>query len=156
MNLYLLLKYLHVLGATVLIGTGAGIAFFMWQAARSGDHRLIAGTTRLVVLADWLFTAPAIVLQFATGLCLMQLSGYSYGSPWFLAVLALFLFIGCCWVPVVLIQYRLRAVAQGSQESQAKDDFRRLMGYWTALGIPAFVAILLLLWLMIAKPLSVL
>jgi uncharacterized membrane protein len=156
MSFYLLCKYLHVLGATTLIGTGAGIAFFMLQATRSGDRQLIAGTARLVVLADWVFTAPAVLLQFVSGLLLMELGGYSYASPWFLTVLALFLFIGCCWLPVVVIQYRLKALAEHAGDSEPGPDFRRLMKIWVALGIPAFSAILLLLWLMIAKPLSIL
>ncbi|AYC31273.1 DUF2269 domain-containing protein [Pseudomonas cavernae] len=152
MSSYLILKYLHVLGATLLIGTGAGIAFFMLLASRSGNRHLIVGTARLVVIADWVFTAPAVVLQFASGMLLMEVTGYRYDSPWFMATLGLFVFIGCCWLPVVVIQYRLRAHA--GVDSQG-DDFQRLMKRWIALGIPAFAAILVLLWLMIAKPLPV-
>ncbi|MEX6502903.1 DUF2269 family protein [Pseudomonas zhanjiangensis] len=149
MSAYLLLKFFHVLGAATLIGSGAGIAFFMLLAARSGDRQLVAGTTRLVVLADWVFTAPAVLLQFVSGLLLMEVGGYRYDSPWFLAALALFLFIGCCWLPVVVIQYRLRARA--SEPLGA--EFQRLMRLWIGLGIAAFGAILVLLWLMVAKPL---
>ncbi|MCY1547714.1 hypothetical protein D9M68_837840 [compost metagenome] len=155
MSAYLLLKFFHVLGATVLIGTGAGIAFFMLLASRSGDPRLLAGTARLVVIADWVFTAPAVLLQFATGIALMELTGFGYGSPWFLAALSLFLFIGACWLPVVAIQYRLRRVAAEMLDGAPDTELRKWMGRWTALGIPAFSAILLLLWLMVAKPLSV-
>lgn len=155
MSAYLLLKFFHVLGATVLIGTGAGIAFFMLLASRSGDSRLVAGTARLVVIADWAFTAPAVLLQFATGIALMEITGYGYGSPWFLAALALFLFIGACWLPVVVIQYRLRRVAHAMVAGEPAIEFHKLMRRWVLLGIPAFSAILLLLWLMVAKPLPV-
>lgn len=155
MSTYLILKYLHVLGATALIGTGAGIAFFMLLAARSGNRQLIAGTARLVVIADWVFTAPAVVLQFATGMLLMEVTGYRYASPWFMAALGLFVFIGCCWLPVVVIQYRLRTLAVKAEDGGLGGDFQRLMKFWIALGIPAFTAILALLWLMIAKPLPV-
>lgn len=155
MSVYLLLKFLHVLGATVLIGTGAGIAFFMLLASRSGDSRLVAGTARMVVIADWVFTAPAVLLQFATGIWLMEVTGYAYDSAWFLTALALFLFIGACWLPVVVIQYRLRRAAEAMVEGGAGTELRRWMCRWVALGIPAFSAILLLLWLMVAKPLPV-
>lgn len=155
MSAYLLLKYLHVLGATVLIGTGAGIAFFMLLASRSGDPRLVAGTARLVVVADWVFTAPAVLLQFASGVALMEVTGYRYDSPWFVAALVLFLFIGACWLPVVIIQYRLRRSAEAMVAGESDAELRKWMRLWTALGIPAFSAILLLLWLMVAKPLSV-
>lgn len=155
MSVYLLLKFFHVLGATVLIGTGAGIAFFMLLASRSGDPRLVAGTARLVVIADWVFTAPAVLLQFVTGIALMEVTGYAYDSAWFLAALALFLFIGACWLPVVAIQYRLRRVAEAMIDGAPDEALHLWMRRWVALGIPAFCAILLLLWLMVAKPLPV-
>lgn len=155
MSVYLLLKFFHVLGATVLVGTGAGIAFFMLLASRSGDPRLMAGTARLVVIADWVFTAPAVLLQFVTGIGLMEVTGYAYGSAWFLAALALFLFIGACWLPVVAIQYRLRRIAEAMIDGAPNEALHLWMRRWVALGIPAFCAILLLLWLMVTKPLPV-
>jgi uncharacterized membrane protein len=154
MSLYLLLKYLHVLSATVLIGTGAGIAFFMLLASRSKDNRVIAQAARFVVIADWIFTAPAVVLQLGTGLALVKVMGVGFSSPWFIASMALFIFIGVCWLPVVLIQYRLRTAADAMVAGADDRDFRRWMKRWTALGIPAFCAILLLLWLMVTKPLA--
>lgn len=154
MDNYLLLKLLHILSAVVLAGTGSGIAFFMFMAHRSRNLQALAITTRHVVLADWLFTAPAVVLQFGTGLLLMRRLGLSFSSPWFLTALGLFLFIGLCWLPVVVIQYRLRALAKEALHSgELAPAFSRLMRWWTALGIPAFIAILLLFWLMVFKPL---
>ena len=37
MNTIFMLRWLHVIGATVLLGTGAGIAFFMVMAHRTRD-----------------------------------------------------------------------------------------------------------------------
>ena len=34
---YFLLKFAHIIGATVLLGTGAGIAFFMLLAHMTGN-----------------------------------------------------------------------------------------------------------------------
>ena len=154
MDSYLLLKLLHILSATVLAGTGTGIAFFMFMAHRVGNLQALAVTTRHVVLADWLFTAPAVVVQFTTGVLLMRRMGLSFTSPWFFAAIGLFLFIGLCWLPVVVIQYRLRAVATSALHSGKLDPvFHRLMYGWTALGVPAFAAIVVLFWLMVFKPL---
>ncbi|ROZ80011.1 DUF2269 domain-containing protein [Pseudomonas neustonica] len=154
MDNYLLLKLLHILSAAVLAGTGTGIAFFMFMAHRSGNLQALVITTRHVVLADWLFTAPAVVVQFTTGLMLMQRIGLSFTSPWFFTALGLFLFIGLCWLPVVVIQYRLRALAASALHSGQLDPaFAPLMRCWTALGIPAFAAIVVLFWLMVFKPL---
>ena len=82
---YFILKWLHVLGSTVLLGTGAGIAFFMLMAHRTGDVRVIAGVARIVVIADYVFTATAVVAQPVTGVLLARTTGYSLGEGWILA-----------------------------------------------------------------------
>ncbi|CAM3789734.1 DUF2269 family protein [Parendozoicomonas haliclonae] len=156
MDNYLLLKIIHILSAVVIAGTGTGIAFFMLMAYRSANTAAIAVTARIVVLADWLFTAPAVVVQFVTGVLLMERLGYAFTAPWFLAVISLFVFIGLCWIPVVLIQYRLRALAETSVTNNELDPrFHKLMHLWTALGIPAFAAVLVMFWLMVFKPLAI-
>ncbi len=156
MDSYLWLKLIHILSAVVLTGTGAGIAFFMFMANRSNNAQAIYITARHVVLADWLFTTPAVVTQFVSGLLLMNKLGYSYSSTWFYTVISLFIFIGLCWLPVVRIQYRLRTMAADSAQSGVVSEaFKQLMKRWTLLGIPAFAAILLIFWLMVFKPLAV-
>lgn len=160
MNSYFLLKYLHILSAVTVAGTGAGIAFFMLMASRSKHLSHVAITAKYVVLADWVFTTPAVIMQFVTGVLLMNRLGYSYSSSWFFAVIGLFIFIGFCWLPVVVIQYRLKYL---TEKALVNDDispdfaakFARLMRWWVGLGIPAFLAILVIFWLMIAKPLNV-
>lgn len=147
---------IHILSAVVVAGTGTGIAFFMYMANRSSNMAAIAVTARHVVLADWLFTAPAVVMQFVTGVLLMHKLGYSFSSTWFHLVIALFLFIGICWLPVLMIQYRLKSLAEASLVSgHMNPDFSRLMRYWVALGVPAFASILIIFWLMVFKPFPV-
>lgn len=156
MDSYLWLKLVHVLAAVVVAGTGTGIAFFMFMAARSQNHQAIALTAKHVVLADWLFTTPAVIIQFITGVLLMLKLGYGFTSSWFLVVISLFLFIGVCWLPVVVIQYRLKALAERALlDNRVSDEFRRLMRWWTALGVPAFAAIVVIFYLMVFKPLAV-
>jgi uncharacterized membrane protein len=146
----------HILSAVVVAGTGTGIAFFMFMANRSANVAAIAVTARHVVLADWIFTAPAVVLQFVSGVLLMHSLGYSFSSTWFLAVISLFIFIGICWIPVVMIQYKLKDLADASLVNGALDPaFSKLMSLWTALGVPAFGAILVIFWLMVFKPFPV-
>ena len=155
MDSYLFLKWLHILGAAVIAGTGAGIAFFMFMACRTGQRQPVAVITRLVVIADWLFTAPAVVLQLVTGLLLMEKLNYSFQSPWFYWALGLFAFTGLCWLPVVGIQYRLRNLANDDGTVFPPVRFKILMRIWVALGIPAFTAVIALFWLMVVKPLPV-
>lgn len=156
MDSYLLLKLIHILSAVVVAGTGTGIAFFMFMASRSSNVAAIAVTARHVVLADWIFTAPAVLLQFVTGVLLMMKLGYSFTSTWFFLVISLFIFIGICWVPVILIQYKLKKLADASLITGALDpSFKKMMRLWTALGVPAFASILLIFWLMVFKPFPV-
>ncbi len=148
MNLYIWVKLVHILSATVLFGTGAGTAFFMLKAYLSRNDQAMKVTTNSVVMADWLFTTPAVVLQLVTGLWLTSRLNIALDSPWFIAVISLYLFVGMCWVPVVWIQIRIRnLIADG----RPRDDYRKLMRAWVALGVPAFAAVIGIFYLMVAK-----
>ncbi|HEX8584991.1 MAG TPA: DUF2269 domain-containing protein [Allosphingosinicella sp.] len=151
---YHLLKWLHVLGSTVLLGTGAGIAFFMLMAHRSGDVRLIAGVARIVVLADYVFTATAVVAQPITGALLARTVGYSLSEGWILVSIGLYLLTGAFWLPVVWMQSRMRNLAAAAAASGAPlpAECHRLFRWWFAFGFPAFTAVLAIFWLMIARP----
>ena len=153
---YLALKYWHILFGIVVVGTGFGIAFFQWITFRSKNLEAIKTMTRHVVLADWLFTAPAVLGQFVTGILLVDQLHYNSHSRWVVTVIALYTFVGFCWFPVLIIQYKLRKLADSKFESGRVDQqFIRLMRIWTALGIPTFAVALVILWLMVTKPLAV-
>lgn len=150
----LTLKWLHIVSAIVLFGTGLGTAFFKFTADRSGDLRAMAVTNRHVVLADWLFTMPGILIQPLSGYALAILSGYPLNSPWLLASLGLYLLAGLCWLPVVRLQIRMRddgliALATGTP---LNPRYRRDARMWFWLGVPAFAAMLAVTWLMVVKP----
>lgn len=151
---YLILKYLHVIGASVLLGTGAGIAFFMLLAHRTGDPRVIAGVARIVVIADYLFTASAVVLQPITGAALVWLVGYSFLEGWVLLSLLLYVVTGAFWLPVVFMQIRMRdlAAAAAKEGRELPAEYERLFRRWFAFGFPAFASVLTIFWLMIARP----
>ena len=154
MSAYLLLKTLHIVGATVLLGTGAGIAFFMLMAHRTRDPRLIAHTAGVVVIADVVFTASAVVLQPITGAGLALMAGYPLFKGWVAVSLALYVFVGACWLPVVWMQSRLRDLARGAVAGQTDlpPEYHRLWRLWFVLGFPAFAGVIAIIWLMISKP----
>jgi len=154
MDLYTLLKVAHIVGAAVLLGSGAGIAFFMLMAHRSRDPAVIAHTAGTVVLADTLFTASAVVLQPLTGAALAHLAGFPLLSGWIGLSLGLYVVTGLCWLPVVWIQIRLRDLATAAAAAGAPlpDAYFRLFRVWFVLGFPAFGAVLGIVWLMVAKP----
>ena len=151
---YLVLKTLHVIGATVLLGTGAGIAFFMVMAHRTGDARFIAQTARVVVIADYVFTASAVIVQPVTGLALASMAGYPILRGWIGLSLALYVLTGAFWLPVVWMQSRMRdlALAAADHGEAPPAEYHRLYRLWFAFGWPAFAAVLGIVWLMVAKP----
>jgi uncharacterized membrane protein len=153
-ELVLVLRWLHVLGATVLLGTGAGIAFFMVMAHRTRDPALVAHTASIVVLADFVFTATAVALQPITGILLVHYVGWKLTEGWISLSLILYVLTGACWLPVVWIQIRMRDLARkAAREGVALPlAYHRLYTRWFLLGVPAFVAVIAIVWLMIAKP----
>jgi len=154
MTLYFLIKYLHLLGAIVILGTGSGIAFFMLMAHRTADPGTIAHTARIVVIADAIFTASAAILQPLSGAALAHVMGYSLREPWILASFGLYFFVGACWLPVVWIQIKLRDLARAARDAGTPlpAQYRRLFRIWFAFGWPAFAGVIAIFALMIGKP----
>jgi uncharacterized membrane protein len=152
--LYFAVKYLHIVGAAVLLGTGAGIAFFMLVAHLRGNIAEIAGVARTVVLADFLFTASAVVVQPVTGVWLAWSTGYSLWEGWILLSIVLYVLTGAFWLPVVWMQMRMRdlAVEAATRNAPLPPAYYRLFWWWFAFGFPAFGAVLAIFWLMIARP----
>jgi uncharacterized membrane protein len=151
---YLILKYLHVIGASVLLGTGAGIAFFMLLGHFTNSVVIIAAIARIVVIADFLFTATAVVLQPLTGIALAWHMGWSLLEGWLLLSILLYLVTGAFWLPVVWMQMRMRDLAKAAVDagSELPPEYHRFFWWWFAFGFPAFAAVLGIFWLMIAKP----
>lgn len=151
---YFDLKFLHIIGSTVLLGTGAGIAFFMVIAHQTKDAAIIAGVARIVVLADFVFTATAVIAQPITGFLLAETQNYPLSSSWIVASLALYVFIGLWWLPVVYFQMRMRDLAASAvaEKKPLPADYYWYYRFWFAFGFPAFFSILIIFWLMIARP----
>jgi uncharacterized membrane protein len=154
MTLYFLIKYLHVLGAIVILGTGSGIAFFMLMAHRSGHAAFIARTASTVVVADMVFTLTAVLLQPVTGGLLMMMSATPFTERWLLVSLALYATVGLFWVPVIFMQREMRDLARLAAEKNQPLPLRyfALFRRWFLFGIPGFGSVMIILWLMIAKP----
>lgn len=154
MDVDLILRWMHVLGACVLIGTGAGIAFFMVMADRSGRPAVIAHTAGVVVIADTVFTATAVVVQPITGVLLAQSVGWELTEGWIVLSVILYLVIGAFWLPVVWIQIKLRDLAREAESSGSTlpERYHQLYRIWFACGFPAFFSILVIVWLMLARP----
>ena len=150
---YHLLKTIHIISSTLLFGTGLGTFFFMLMANRSGNVEAVRVTAQTVVVADWIFTTPAVVVQAITGVLLMKLMGFSFTSVWFLLILALFCLVGALWVPVVKIQIELRNIIKNLPQGEPLPPrFKKLMSKWTVMGYPAFGTVVVIFILMVYKP----
>lgn len=151
---YITVKYIHIMSSTLLFGTGLGSAFYMFFTNLSGDVRAIAVVSRRVVWADWLFTTPTAIIQPLTGLYLVHLTGLPLSTTWIVWSLALFVLAGACWLVVVRIQIRMAAIAEQAVKEGAPLPplFWRYHRMWTALGVPAFIAFVVIFYLMTAKP----
>lgn len=151
---YLLLKWIHIISATILFGTGVGSAFLMFLANRRGKIDEIGFATRHVVLADWVFTSPAAIIQLITGIWLAYLADFDLTSGWLFWALVCYFFIGACWLPVVWIQLKMRDLAKVTQKDNAPLPARYwlLDKWWITLGALAFPAMLVVFYLMVFKP----
>ena len=151
---YLIVKWLHILSSTVLFGTGIGSAYYMLVASLNRDPRSVLLVVRYVVFADWIFTATTVVIQPLTGFYLVHLAGMPLTSRWIVWSTVLYLVAGACWLPVVWLQIRMRELAR----TAVADDralpplYWRYLRIWVALGIPAFLALVVVFYLMVAKP----
>lgn len=151
---YLLIKWLHVVSSTVLFGFGAGTAYYFWAAHRTGNPSVIASVGRMVVRADWIFTGTSGVVQPVTGLALAHYSGVGLGESWLVASYFLYALALICWIPVVALQMKAQRLAHAAARSGTRlgAQYQRAMRLWFILGWPAFIGLLGVFWLMIARP----
>lgn len=151
---YFIAKWLHILSSTLLFGTGLGSAYYMFFASLTRDPRVVVTVVRYVVIADWLFTTTTIVFQPLSGLYLVHLMGIPLFSRWLVWTYALYLLAGAAWLPVVWIQIQMRNMARGAVAANTPlpERYWRFLKMWVALGIVAFVALIIVFYLMVAKP----
>ena len=121
---------------------------------------------RLEKLIDW-WNAVNQTLRtvFSARMLVALLMGFSSGLPllltgsvlqaWLtdegvdLGTIGLFALVGACWLPVVWIQIRLRDMLRAGADL---DSCRPLMRVWIALGVPAFLSVIVIFGLMVYKP----
>jgi uncharacterized membrane protein len=151
---YLTVKWIHILSSTFLFGTGIGSAFYMLFASLNRDPKVVYFVVKYVVIADWIFTSTSVVVQPLTGFYLVHLAGMPLTSRWIAWSIALYLIAGACWLPVVWMQMRMRGFAKTAMErgEALPGIYWRYLRIWVSLGIPAFLALVVTFYLMVAKP----
>jgi len=154
MNAYLIVKTLHILSATLMVGTGFGTAFYLFWANRSGSLEAQSVVSKWVVKADWWFTTPTVIFQLASGIWMIWKAGWAWDARWIVMTLALYALCGACWLPVVWLQVKMAKIAQTAQQSGGTmpAQYWRYAKIWELLGYPAFCATLVIYFLMVMKP----
>lgn len=106
------------------------------------------------VLADYLFTFPAVILQPISGIALIHLVGYNWTDMWLMLTYGIYILAGLCWIPVVWIQIQLKQIVAECIESgtELPARYNKLFKIWFALGWPAFMGLVVVFYLMVAKP----
>ena len=150
---YLFLKYFHIISCILLFGTGLGSAFYKWMADRNGNIDNIAITNKNVVLADWLFTTPTVIFQPISGIWMASIVGLPLTTPWLIASLVLYTIAGACWLPVVYLQIKMQKISQHAMMTgtHLPSKYWQYARIWFNLGIPAFIAMVLVVFLMVFK-----
>lgn len=151
---YMLLKTLHILSSVVLVGVGFGSAFYLFCVNRTTSLEAQAVVSRFVVLADWIFTTPAGIVQPITGIAMLRMAGWPLSTPWVAWSIALYLFAGACWLPVVWLQIRMQRMAESALANGEALPARYWLyaRRWERLGYPAFIAMVVVYFLMVNKP----
>jgi uncharacterized membrane protein len=154
MDSYFIVKTVHIISSTLLFGTGLGTAFFMFSShfARSMQEKLYAAKT--TVLADYVFTTPAVILQPLTGVWLITNGGHDWTAPWLVWTYGIYILAGLCWLPVVWIQIRMKKILQSCVNTGTPPpvEYDRLFKIWFVLGWPAFIGLVIVFFLMVMKP----
>lgn len=126
----------------------------MFAANRRKNIVTIAEVVALVVVADFIFTTPAFIVQIITGLALAHVTGTPLFEGWLFYALMLIAFAGACWLPVVWMQVKMRDMARAAvQDGTALPPlYWRMERWWTILGALAFPAFLIVFYLMVVRP----
>ena len=155
MTLYPFIKTLHILSATLIMGTGLGTAFYLFVTNRSDNVQAQGVVSKWVCKADWWFTTPAVIFQPISGLWLAHKMTMPLTATWIWLSFALFIFAGLCWLPVVIWQMQMRNIAGEAMdkgETELPKCYWQLARRWEMLGYPAFTAVVVIFFLMVAKP----
>jgi uncharacterized membrane protein len=154
MDLYFIVKTIHIISSTILFGTGLGTAFFMLMSRFTTNLQEKFYAARTTVLADYLFTVPAVILQPLSGGWLVWKGGFDPSAHWLVWTYGLYILAGLCWLPVLWIQIRLKHMIRAAIDTGAPlpDSYHRLFRIWFLLGWPAFLGLVAVFFLMVTKP----
>ncbi|WP_145948708.1 DUF2269 domain-containing protein [Paenibacillus sp. Y412MC10] len=150
-----LLLFLHIAGSVLFLGNIITAAFWKVRADVRGDAAEIHRTVNNVMLADYAFTLPGLLLLIVTGSLMAAKGGYSLaGLNWLTASLILFGITGVLWLAVLIPLQRgmIRLSRQALENGAVTSAYKKLSAYWAVFGILATLLPLFILYFMVSKP----
>ncbi|WP_026581358.1 DUF2269 family protein [Bacillus sp. J33] len=148
------LLFLHLLGAVIFLGNIITAAFWKVRADRKEDPAFIHNTVKNVMLADFIFTLPGLILIIVSGSLMAFQAGYSMsGFNWLTLSLILFSLTAILWLTVLLPAQRsmIRHSAQSIETGIISKAYRKASLYWAIFGITSTLLPVIILYFMITK-----
>lgn len=145
---------LHVLGVLLMVGNIITAAFWKSRADRTGNPQIMHNAAKNVMVADYIFTIPGLVLIVLSGGMMTGGLGYSLtGLNWLTLSLGLFAVSGLIWLFILIpMQSKMiRLSADGIEKGNVSAAYRRASRNWTVYGTIATLLPLGILYLMISK-----
>ncbi|WP_343032858.1 DUF2269 family protein [Cytobacillus depressus] len=154
MNYLNFLLFLHLLGSIIFLGNIITAAYWKIRADIKGDPTPIHNTVKNVMLADFIFTLPGLILIIITGSLMAAQAGYSMsGFNWLTLSMILFSLSGILWLMVLLPVQRsmIRHSAESIESGIISKAYRKASLYWAIFGITTTLLPVVILYFMITK-----
>ncbi len=149
MTLYTFLKFLHVLLAIIAVGFNASYGIWLSRAAR--DQRHTEYVLRGVKLLDDRFANPAYGLLLVTGFAMVGVGGIPLSTFWISTALGLYVVLVLLgllgYTPMLRKQI---AMVEGGRAQT--EEYQRMAKRSGLVGVLLTVLVLVMVFLMVAKP----
>ena len=149
MDVYEILKFLHVLLAIAAVGANTTYGIWLSRAARDAKH--LAFTLKGVKILDDRIANPAYALLLVTGIAMLFVRKIAWSTPWLLLSLILY----AALVVLGLLGYTptlRRQIAILGTKGPHSPEYRLLAARGVRLGALLAVLAIIIVFLMVAKP----
>ncbi|MDQ0115862.1 DUF2269 family protein [Paenibacillus harenae] len=145
---------LHLLGVLLMAGNIITAAFWKIRADLAGNPIVIHQAAKNVMIADYAFTIPGLVMIIVSGGAMASESGVTWtGINWLTLSLILLSVTGIIWLAILIPLQRkmIRSSADGIKTGTISAEYRRASRQWAIYGVAATLLPIIILYLMVMK-----
>lgn len=151
--LYDLAKFLHVTGVAMLMGNITVTAIWKFFADRDGRPEVLGFAQKLVTYTDWSMTFWGVILLMASGYYMAISADFNLRQGWLFWSQVLFVLAGMIWLLLIVpIQMKQARLAKAFSAADVGEEYRALSKRWLVWGLTSTVPLVIVTWLMLAKP----